>query len=205
MYIPEYFKTEDLTLIHDIMRQYNFATLINQADAGPVISHLPLRFSPEASGHGFLFGHLAKPNPHWKLWAKDKRITVLFHGPHSYISPRWYEPAPDNVPTWNYATVHVHGEVEIMAQEPEAFKEMTALVKQHDPSWPLELSERDRKGMMAGIVVFQIKIQGIEAKFKLNQNHPVKNRENVTRELAKSESSVDRETGALMSRVKSCG
>ena len=29
MYIPEYFKFEDLPLIHDIMRQYNFATLIS--------------------------------------------------------------------------------------------------------------------------------------------------------------------------------
>ena len=205
MYIPEYFKFEDLPLIHDIMRQYNFATLISQTDAGPMISHLPLRFSPSDSGHGFIFGHLAKPNPHWKLWAKDKRITVLFHGPHAYISPRWYEPAPDNVPTWNYAVVHVQGEIEIIGQETDAFKEMTALVKQHDPNWPLELSERDRKGMMAGIVVFQIKIQAIEAKFKLNQNHPAKNRDNVTRELAKSESTVDRETGVLMSRVKDRG
>jgi transcriptional regulator len=55
--------------------------------------------------------------------------------------------------------------------------------------------------MMAGIVVFQIKIQGIEAKFKLSQNHPAANRENVMRELAKSENSGDRETGALMKKT----
>ena len=202
MYIPEYFKSDDLSLTHDIMRKYNFATLISQVETGPTISHLPLRFSPSDSDHGFLLGHLAKPNPHWKLWSTDKRITVLFHGPHAYITPRWYEPAPDNVPTWNYATVHVQGDIEIISDEAEAFNEMTALVKQHDSNWPLELSGRHRKAMMAGIIVFKIKIQSIEAKFKLSQQQPAANRDNVIHELSKSENTVDLETARLMSQVK---
>jgi transcriptional regulator len=201
MYMPGYFKTSDMTLIHGIMRQHNFATLISQSDKGPQISHVPLRFEPAHCGHGTLFGHLAKPNPHWRLWATDNRVTVIFHGPHAYISPRWYESAPDNVPTWNYCVVHARGEIEILSQESGAFDEIKALVSQHDPDWPLVLSERDRTAMMAGIVVFQIKIADIEAKFKLSQNQPPANRDKVMVELANSVNSVDRETGRLMSLV----
>jgi len=39
----------------------------------------------------------------------------MFQGPHAYISSSWYE--SENVPTWNYQSVHVYGTVSIMSEK----------------------------------------------------------------------------------------
>lgn len=36
----------------------------------------------------------------WGL-ARQPQCRAVFQGPHAYVSPAWYQPKPDNVPTWN--------------------------------------------------------------------------------------------------------
>lgn len=118
IYSPNHYKENRNELIFQIIRNYSFATLITQSSDGPFVSHLPLLL--EFMGDKpFLLGHCAKANPHWKQFEDGEKITILFHGPHSYISPAWYQPKSDNVPTWNYATVHIQGRAAIISAPEE--------------------------------------------------------------------------------------
>jgi transcriptional regulator len=203
-YVPDHFKEPNQQLVHEIIRSYNFAALITVLDGLPVIGHFPLLFEPGgASGDGMVFGHMARANPQWRSFkAGVVTATVIFQGPHAYISPRWYQPAPDNVPTWNYAVVHVQGIPRIIGEAAAAYAVMQQLVQRHDPEWPLALSEQDRRELQREIVVFEIAVTKIEAKFKLSQNRSVEDADNVARLLSEQSDQVQRETGDLMQRLR---
>ena len=87
------------------------------AHTAPLISHAPLVFirseNEEATG-GQLIGHFARANPHWKHLQNGK-VTAIFHGPSAYITPQWY--VKNDVPTWNFATVHVEGRARLIESE----------------------------------------------------------------------------------------
>jgi transcriptional regulator len=78
------------------MTEFPFATLISVRNGDSVISHLPL--TPiKADGKTILIGHLARANDHWKILSQQSS-TAIFHGPHTYITPKWYK--DDDIPTW---------------------------------------------------------------------------------------------------------
>src|SRR5579864_6650019 len=113
MYIPPAFRIEDKAKLAAFLRQHSFATLITQDDAAPFASHLPMLFRPDRGPHGTLLAHMARANPQWQHFAGGREALAIFHGPHGYISPSWYETAPA-VPTWNYAAVHAYGPAAII-------------------------------------------------------------------------------------------
>jgi transcriptional regulator len=198
IYNPQHYKSQNLDLIHKIMLRYNFATLISVVEGSPIISHLPLIFEPQETGKGLLIGHMAKANPMWKSFGMQNKITIIFNGPHAYISPRWYQPKADNVPTWNYAVVHVEGVARIIDSANASYEKMQDLVKKHDPDWKLSLSDEHKSSLLSEIVAFEIDILEIHAKFKLSQNQHELNRDEVIRQLASGTSDLERETASLM-------
>ena len=119
MYTPESFKVSDLQTLHLDMERWNFATLITpEAEGGLQVTHLPLLLKRDAGGLGILAGHMAKANAHWKAFNADRESLAIFHGPHAYISPRWYH-TDQAVPTWNYVVVHAFGRPRLW-KEPKA-------------------------------------------------------------------------------------
>ena len=200
IYTPKHFREGHTELIHDIIRRYNFATLVSLSGNSPVFSHLPFVLADNTKT---LCAHMARANPQWKSFAPDHEVTVIFQGPHAYVSPRWYEPQAANVPTWNYAVVHAKGMPRIIHEEDAAFAAMQRLVQYHDPQWPLELAEKERRELLAQIVLFEIELTQLEAKFKLSQNRSARDRENVASELLRSKDPTDHALGGLMQRVAS--
>ncbi len=198
IYTPKHFGIEREDLVHEIIRTYSFATLITVNTATPSISHLPLLLDESGTK---LLGHMARANPQWRSFAADTIATAVFMGPHAYISPRWYEPQADNVPTWNYAVVHTHGIPEVLKDEIAAYDVMQKLVSTYDPEWPLELPDKDKRSMMREIVVFEITIKKIEAKFKLSQNRSQQDIQNVANVLTGQSDQTQREAGELMKRI----
>lgn len=200
IYTPKHFQVEHPELAHKIIRHYPFATLISVREQAPIISHLPLLLDLD---HKRLLGHMARANPQWRSFRMDTPVTAVFTGPHAYVSPRWYEPQPDNVPTWNYGVVHVHGIPKVLADESNAFRVMQQLVQAHDPEWPLVLGELDRRELLREIVVFEIPLSQVDAKFKLSQNRSPVDAQNVARLLSDQPDQMQRETGELMLRLQS--
>ena len=57
----------------------------------------------------------ARANPHWSHFGSGASLAI-FHGPARVVCRRPGMPQPAaQVPTWNYAVVHVHGRAQIVA------------------------------------------------------------------------------------------
>ncbi|MGG0383649.1 FMN-binding negative transcriptional regulator [Priestia filamentosa] len=183
MYIPSYFKIENDELIYDIIQDYGFATVFSHHKGEPFATHIPLMMDQNRE---YLYGHFARPNPQWKD-IHDQSVLAIFHGPHCYISSSWYE-SNRSVPTWNYLAVHVYGNFEFIENE-ELKKSLNDLVEKYEvPNSTYQLDEVDEmflEGMTKGIVGFKIKIEKIEGKAKLSQNHSLERKKLVIQELEK--------------------
>ncbi|MBU7591247.1 FMN-binding negative transcriptional regulator [Metabacillus halosaccharovorans] len=197
MYIPKYFKITDETVAYDIIKEHSFATLFSQNNGMPFATHLPLILNKEKS---YLYGHFARPNPQWKD-IKDQTVLAVFHGPHCYISPSWYE-TNKAVPTWNYVTVHVYGEVELLEDEEELIASLHDMVVKYEaPDSSYSLRDVDPEylaGMNKGVQGFKIKINKIEGKSKLSQNHSLERQELVINQLEQKSTTDEQQVASLM-------
>ena len=199
MYIPPYFKITDETTAHSIISENGFATLISQGDGRPIATHLPLQLNEDKT---CLHGHFARPNPQWKD-IESQTVLAIFHGPHCYISPSWYE-TDQTVPTWNYVTVHVYGKMELVHDTDESMKSLEELVAAYEaPDSPYSLENVDAgylAGLSKGIQAFKLHITKIEGKAKLSQNHPADRRERVILQLEQIPREDEREIAEWMRR-----
>ncbi|TXL73430.1 FMN-binding negative transcriptional regulator [Vineibacter terrae] len=176
MYIPAHFDLKDLAAAQALMRARSFATLVSTGEDGaPFVTHLPLLLQDDAAApHGRLIGHVARPNPHWRLFDRGAPSLAVFHGPHAYISPNWYT-SPNLVPTWNYTAVHAYGTPRILADSNQALAVVEQLAAWFEASLPqpwstARLPPGNALAQMRGIVAFEMPIERLEAKAKVGQN-----------------------------------
>src|SRR5262245_29394657 len=124
------------------MESYPFAILVSHRDGEPFATHLPFMWTPGGQ-HGVLLGHMARATPHRNTWDSTTRVLVIFNGPHSYISPDWYEQQV-TVPTWNYVTVHAYG-TPVLVHEPGRLRRLVAdLTRRYESGpggWAVERAE----------------------------------------------------------------
>jgi len=201
VYIPEFNRQEDRSVVLAFMRANPFAIVVSTGDGVPFATHLPLLVK-EAEDRVIVRGHMAKANPHWKSMQAGQESLVIFHGPHAYISPSLYE-IRESVPTWNYAAVHVYGEPTLFSDE-EGLKEILhqmidAFESSYMAQWS-ELSGEYRSRMMKHIVGFEIKAKRLEAKFKLSQNRTQGEQVRVMQSLSQSKDSNISGVAELMQR-----
>ncbi len=189
MYIPKAFREDDISRLHTFMEAYSFATLVTQHESIPFATHLPFLLDPERGPNGILLAHMARANPQWHDFASAQEVLVIFQGPHTYISPSWYE-VELSVPTWNYAVVHAYGLPHLIEDGEELYKLLKTLIQTHEANfempWPFQLPDDYLQKMMRGIVGFEIEITRLEGKFKLSQNRTETERENVIAALQES-------------------
>ncbi|QPW47643.1 FMN-binding negative transcriptional regulator [Bacillus thuringiensis] len=197
MYIPKYFAIQDEEMKYETIEQNSFATLFSQHNGEPYATHLPLLLNRETLT---LYGHFVRPNAQWKD-SENQQVLAIFQGPHSYISPSWYE-TNKAVPTWNYVAVHVYGELEVVEDKQELLNSLQDLVhKYEDPQSTYSLDDVDpdyMAGLSKGIVGFKIKINKIEGKAKLSQNHSIERRNLVVEKLEKVGSEGSKRVAELM-------
>ncbi len=177
MYIPSSFEVTDSETLHEFIEQYSFATLITTVDGVPYATHLPLLLDRTTGPFGTLQGHFAKANPHWKSLEQSGESLAIFHGPHTYVSPRWYSGSKPAVPTWNYAVVHAYGTVALRNESEwlDGFLKRMAIKYEAnaDQPWQNDLPADLDEQLKQAIVGFEIKVTRLEGKFKLGQNRSV--------------------------------
>lgn len=205
MYVPAAFQVDDPEKIAQFIAEHSFATVITQHDGAPFASHVPLLFDRASGPHGTLVGHLARPNPQWQNAvdaAEGISALAIFSGPHTYISPTWYA-EPNTVPTWNYVAVHATGRMKLLTNEQRLLELLTRTVNIYESSQPRpwRLEDQDQsfiQKLLGGIVGFEIAIEKLEGKWKLNQNQSAARRERVIAVLSHSTRVADQEVVALM-------
>ncbi|MBS0474915.1 MAG: FMN-binding negative transcriptional regulator, partial [Proteobacteria bacterium] len=97
------------------------------------------------------------------------------------VSPRWYSDE-EQVPTWNYVALELEGRVRRMDQE-GLLGLVTALSDKHEARiaegkpWTMDkLSPARLRGLLAGIVGFEMEVQAWRETLKLSQNKDAANR-----------------------------
>ena len=201
MYLPKHFSEDDQDRISALVRDYGFATIVSASAESVLVTHAPLQLD---RSRGVLIGHIALANPHSAALQNGASMLAIFHGPHSYVSPTWYideNPRVPNVPTWNYAAVHMTGTVKRIDDGAAKWQIVRDLAAQYEAG---SASPWDARGLEAhapklgAIVGFEIAIDNIEAKLKLSQNRSVTDQESVIAKLTLSASSEARATAELM-------
>lgn len=198
MYIPKHFEQTDRKKSIEFMRVYNFAIIVSVKGEVPVATHLPFVME-ERNNELVLISHMSKANEQWKTFS-DKDVLVIFSEPHAYISPSLYE-HQQNVPTWNYISVHAYGKLKIVGGDDEKLKVLLAQMQTFEESYIEQFKTLDQKyidGLLKGIVAFEIIVTNLQSKEKLNQNKSAKDRQTVKKHLEESDDDVKKNVGKLM-------
>ncbi|MGQ0676435.1 MAG: FMN-binding negative transcriptional regulator [Rhodospirillales bacterium] len=188
MYIPGHFTESDAQALARLIRAHPFALLVSSVEGEPFATHLPLILNQGHGERGRLRCHVARANPHWRALEKDPSCLVVFQGPNAYVSPNWYDKHP-SVPTWNYAAAHVYGRARAMDDGAlrTFLDDLSAIHEAGQPvPWTTaKLTEEWFAGQRKAVVGLEIEIQRWEGKFKLSQNRPAGDRQNVIAALEK--------------------
>jgi transcriptional regulator len=180
VYIPDHFRPSDDD-VGELLANIGAADLITATADGLLGTMLPLIYeAPGATGatpHGRLMGHVARNNRQWKVPPIGEAMVIV-RGPDAYISPAWYPAKREHgrvVPTWNYITAHIHGDLVVHDDPAWVETNVRALVARHEATRREPWSVDDAplpyiEGQLRAIVGLEIAISRIEAKFKLSQN-----------------------------------
>lgn len=200
MYSPPAFRQDDLTKLHAQMRQAPLAALISHNAAGLHASHLPLLLQADEGPYGTLYGHFARANPHWQALAKQPAALAIFSGVDAYVSPNNYPSKAEHgkaVPTWNYISVHAHGQLELF-DDPERLRNLLArLTAEHEREqphpWAMDDAPRDYLDAMLGAIIgFALPIERLHGQWKLSQNRSASDRAGVQQALSACSHSKER-------------
>jgi transcriptional regulator len=201
MYLPPYFKVDDRAWVVELIGRHPFGSLVTADAEYPRVSHVPL-VCRENEGRFEVIGHVARGNPHAQSILEGARATIVFQGPHAYVSASWYEEPYETVPTWNYTAVHVLGGL----REYDAWQAVTLLSTKMEgtgaAAWdPQRLRTEYRAKQLQGIVAFALVAERIYAKAKLSQNRTKADRMRVISRLEASDDQVARECGQEMEAI----
>jgi len=203
MYISKLYREEDRVRILEFLKQNEFATLVAFDGEKPVASHLLMEVV-ESGENLFIKGHMSRANPLWKTFSEDSEVLAIFQGPHTYISPTWYNHI--NVPTWNYQAVHLYGSPRVVDDYDETRELLSGLIRRNEsnPSYRLEtLPEDFVRKQINGIVAFQIKVTQIEANYKLSQNRDAEDYQNIILQLRGRGDEMSHQVADAMSQNRS--
>jgi transcriptional regulator len=192
LYIPQPHLVKDRKLLHDFMDEFAFVDLVTAAPAVR-ITHIPTLLRRDAGPYGVIFGHISRQNPQRAALESGEHAVIVFHGPHSYISPSWYAKT-EAVPTWNFAVVHASGKLKAITDKKALHGLLAQLIRKFDRSTYdfSKLPESYVDGMIGGIIGFEMEIELLEGKFKLGQERSPEDQAGILRNLqtAKPERSV---------------
>ena len=203
MYVPKAFAESDRETLHTVIRANSFGLLVGQAEGVPFATHLPFLLEGDT-----LVAHMARANPHWRAFAGGDEALAIFQGPHAYVSPSWYAEKAKNgkvVPTWNYVTVHAHGELEFFEEKERLLSLVTRLTEKHEGKraqpWAVSDAPIDYiEAHLKGIVGFRLPIARIEGKWKMSQNRNREDRQGVVAGLGEASGPLEEAVAKIMAR-----
>jgi transcriptional regulator len=204
MYLPGSFHETRVDVLHALIRDYPLGTVVMHGAEGLAANHLPF----ELIGDKLLHGHVARGNELAK--ADGRQVLVIFQAADGYISPNWYPSKHETgreVPTWNYAVVHVHGRLRVTDDKVWLRQLLERLTERHEADQPKpwhvsDAPEDHIEKMLRAIAGIEISIDRIEGKFKLSQNHPDANRAAVLKGLGERARRRDNELADLMQQAE---
>jgi transcriptional regulator len=190
MYIPRANKEDRLPVLHKLMEDQPFASLITMGSAGLFASHIPIVLEQNGA-MGRLKCHLSRANTQWRDHTPSIQALAIFSGPQHYITPAWYPEKQETgkvVPTWNYVVVHAYGHLKVIEDKDWLMAHLATLVGIHEAESPVPWKISDAPAdyiasQIKGIVGLEMEIERLEGKWKVSQNRPPQDRLGVAHGL----------------------
>lgn len=160
-----------------------FAHILAVVDGRPAVAQAPITRMGERS---FRF-HLARGN-HLTRHLNGAPVLLSVIGAHGYVTPNWYDPPGDQVPTWNYQAIEFDGTARLLADE-GLIEQLDRLAERHEPGlspkpWTrAKMNPAKFDAMRNAIVGFEVEIEAVRVTRKLSQNKPATDRMGVVRGL----------------------
>jgi transcriptional regulator len=191
MYIPRANKEDRIPVLHKLMAEQPFASLVTMGTSGLFASHIPMVLEQKGA-MGLLKGHLSRANTQWRDYTPSVEALAIFSGPQHYITPSWYPEKQETgkvVPTWNYVVVHAYGYLKVIEDGEWLMAHLKNLTDAHEAGSPIPWKVGDAPAdyiasMAKGIVGLEIAIERLEGKWKVSQNRSERDRGGVARGLA---------------------
>ena len=173
MYIPKHFQPSDKAA-QEFLSQIESGHLVSNTEKGLVSTLLPLIYDQETNS---LLGHVAKLNIQASLPTNQEALVISMLN-ETYISPNWYASKEEHhkvVPTWDYMLVHAYGQLVIHNDPDWILNQVTRLTNHFEANqpkpWNVDQAPTDYvDGQIRAIVGIELKINRIEASFKMSQN-----------------------------------
>jgi transcriptional regulator len=185
LYIPKPQLVDERKFLLDFMDEYAFADLVTAAP-GIRITHIPVFLDRSASQYGTVYGHISRQNPQSKIFDGRAPAVIVFRGPDSYISPRWYN-KPEAVPTWNFAVVHATGRPSPITDREALHGLLAKLIAKFEGTGSAydfnKLPDSFVNGMIGGIIGFEMPVEVLEGKFKLGQERSDADKQAILKNL----------------------
>jgi transcriptional regulator len=191
MYIPRANKEERVPVLHKLMEDQPFASLITMGSSGLFASHIPMVLEQNGA-MGQLRGHISRANTQWRDYTASVEALAIFSGPQHYITPSWYVEKQETgkvVPTWNYAVVHAYGHLKVIEDGEWLMSHLQRLTNVHEAEsaipWKISDAPADYiASQIKGIVGLEMDIARLEGKWKVSQNRSAEDRSGVVRGLS---------------------
>ena len=133
---------------------------------------MPLLF--EDSACDSIIGHVPRRVASTGAFKSAKEVVCLFLGPHSYIPPEWAGKR-DWVPTWNFVSLKVVGNIELSEHITKPAVEFLVDHMQRDSksNWSMANVEHRLPSLLRRIVGFRISVSGLLPRFKVGQDEDI--------------------------------
>lgn len=206
LYAPPHAREHDVEKMQQFIQRCGLATVATVANQAIVASHVPLLLDPEGGPYGTLLGHIARPNAQWRETDTAVKALAIFRGPDAYVSPTYYETTRTTgkvVPTWNYEVVHASGPIRFFEERERLLEIVVRLAERYEAvmanPWHVTDAPPDYiEAEMRGIVGFALRIERLEAAFKLSSNRSEADRAGVVAALDLSERGQERAIAKAM-------
>jgi transcriptional regulator len=205
MYIPRANQEDRIPVLHKLMDDQPFASLITVGSSGLFASHIPMVLEQNGA-NGLLKGHISRANTQWRDYSPSVEALAIFSGPQHYITPSWYPEKQETgkvVPTWNYVVVHAYGYLKVVEDGEWLMAHLMNLTNIHEAGSPVPWKIADAPAsyiasLTKGIVGLEMPIERLEGKWKLSQNRSEQDRDGVARGLAELNTSESLAMKALV-------
>ena len=175
---PKVFREDRISVLHELIQENPFATLVSMQEGEIVGDHIPMVLQSTQSKMGVLQGHIAGGNPIGKKLDDEVEVLVIFQGLHHYISPSWYPSKQEHervVPTWNYVVAHAKGCLKLIRDKDWKLSHLNDLTNAHERERekPWRISDAPDEFItrqMSGILGLEIDITSLHGTCKVSQN-----------------------------------
>lgn len=197
-YVPSSMPAPDDDLVLSLIEELHFATVVSQGPGGLSVSHVPcdIRCASRRLKDLSVRFHFAARNSHAAALADSPEVVLIFRGADGYVSPKWYD--HENVPTWDYAAVHMRGAVGSIPLE-DIGEHLFELVDQMEPG--LQVREEFASAYFGDVRGFILQNPSVEPVFKLSQDKSRASVDGVCEGLRQRKHPLDESLAVLIEKA----